>query len=169
MPIADTVGGMGTFARSRAMRAISHLERRFPQLQFATVLAEVPAQAPLIAYAFWLFNRGQLSSAVEKGGENHVVMLLIDSASERAIAMVGYGLEPFIQETHLQSCLQASAQSIRRRQFGQAIESFARELGRQLGELCLLVPRQFGLVEERMWLDVNAPGDEAVGMAESLY
>lgn len=160
---------LGTFAHKRAAHVITEVERRFPQVSIAVVLMEVPAQAPLVPYAFWIFNRGSLSSAVEKGGENHLVMLLIDTNSDRAITMVGYGLEPFIQEKHLQSCLQAAEQPLRRRRFAQAIESFARELDRQLVELWRLVPRQFGLVPEAQWLNACAAGEDALGMAENLY
>ncbi len=168
-PIADPAGILGVFAQKRAESVIDQVERRFPQISIAAVLMDVPQQAPLVPYAFWIFNRGRLSSAVEKGGENRLVMLLIDTNSDRAITMVGYGLEPFIQEMHLQSCLQAAQQPLQRRQFAQAIESFARELDRQLRELCGLVPRQFGLVQAAQWLDVGSPGDEALGMAENLY
>lgn len=133
------------------------------------MLIEVPQQAPLVPYAFWIFNRSQLSSAVDKGGDNRMVMLLIDTNSDRAIAMVGYGLEPFIQEIHLQSCLQAALQPLQRGRHAHAIESFARELERQLRELCRLVSKQFGLAQEARWLDASAPGEEAVGLAESQY
>jgi uncharacterized membrane protein YgcG len=168
-PIADTTGVLGTFAQKRAAHVIAEVERRFPQLGVAVVLMEVPPQVPLLAYAFWIFNRGSLSSAVEKGGENRLVMLLIDTSSDRAIAMVGYGLEPFMQEAHLQSCLQAAEQPLRRGRCVQAIESFVRELDRQLVELCQLVPRQFGLVPDTQWLNTSAAGEGIVGMAENLY
>jgi uncharacterized membrane protein YgcG len=168
-PIADVAGVLGSFAIRRAAHVIAQTERTFPQLAIAVVLLDVPQQAPLVPYAFWLFNRGQLSSAVEKGGDNRLVMLLIDTNTDRAIAMVGYGLEPFVQEVHLQSCLQAALQPLQRGRHAQAIESFTRELERQLRESCLLVSKQFGLTQESHWLDANAPGDEAVGLAESLY
>lgn len=168
-PIADMRGVLGAFSLRRAAHVIGEVERRFPQLSIAVVLMDVPAQAPLLPYAFWLFNRGSLSSAVDKGGANHLVMLLIDTSSDRAITMVGYGLEPFMQETHLQSCLQAAEQPMRRRRYAQAIESFARELDRQLVELCRLVPKQFGLVPEAQWLNACAAGEDALGMAENLY
>ncbi len=168
-PIADTDDVLGTFAQRRAVHTIMEVERRFPQLSIAVVLMEVPQQAPLLPYAFWIFNRGSLSSAVAKGGENRLVMLLIDTSSDRAITMVGYGLEPFLQEMHLQSCLQAAEQPMRRGRFAQAIESFARELDRQLVELCRLVPKQFGLVPEAQWLNACAAGEDALGMAENRY
>lgn len=168
-PIADLTGVLGAFSLRRAAHVIGEVERRFPQLSIAAVLMDVPAQAPLLPYAFWLFNRGSLSSAVDKGGANHLVMLIIDTSTDRAITMVGYGLEPFMQETHLQSCLQAAEQPLRRRRFAQAIESFSRELDRQLVELCRLVPKQFGLVDEAQWLNACAAGEDALGMAENLY
>jgi uncharacterized membrane protein YgcG len=168
-PIADIAGTLGAFAHHRAVHVIAEVERRFPQLSIAAVLLEVPRDAPLVPYAFWLFNRGSLSSAVNKGGENRLVMLLIDTNSDRAIAMVGYGLEPLMQEVHLQSCLQAAHQPLQRRRFAQAIESFVRELDRQLVALCRLVPKQFGLVPEAHWLNASAAGEEALGMAENLY
>jgi uncharacterized membrane protein YgcG len=168
-PVADVAGVLGTFARQRVMRVIAQVERRFPQLAIAAVLMDVPPQAPLVPYAFWIFNRSQLSSAVEKGGDNRLVMLLIDTNTDRAIAMVGYGLEPFIQEVPLQSCLQAALQPLQHGRHAQAIESFARELDRQLRELCRQVPKQFGLGEDSQWLDASAPGEEALGLAESFY
>jgi len=168
-PIDDTTGSLGVFSHRRAVHAITEVERRFPQLSIAAVLLEVPPEAPLVPYAFWLFNRGSLSSAVSKGGENRLVMLLIDTNSDRAIAMIGYGLEPLMQEVHLQSCLQAAHQPLQRRRFGQAIESFARELDRQMVALCRLVPKQFGLVPEAQWLNASAVGEEVLGMAENLY
>lgn len=160
---------LGAFGKRRAARVIEQVERTLPQVGVAVVLMEVPQQVPLVPYAFWLFNRGQLSSAVEKGGENRLVMLLIDTSSDRAIAMVGYGLEPFIQEIHLQACLQAALQPLQRGRHSQAIESFARELERQLRDVCLMARRQFGLSEESRWLDASTPGEEPVGLAESVY
>lgn len=168
-PISDTAGLLGAFAEKRAVRVMAQVERRFPQLEIAAVLLEVPAQVPLAAYAFWIFNRSQLSSPVQKGGENRMVMLLIDTNTDRAISMVGYGLEPFIQESHLQCCLQAAMLPLKHGQHAQAIEAFARELDRQFQELCRLVPKQFGLSHETQWLDASAVGEDTVGLAESCY
>lgn len=168
-PIADVTGVLGSFGKRRAAKVIEQVERSFPQLSLAVVLMDVPQQAPLVPYAFWIFNRGQLSSAVEKGGENRLVMLLIDTNSDRAIAMVGYGLEPFIQEVQLQSCLQAALQPLQRGRHAQAVESFARELERQMRDLCVLVKQQFGLSENSRWLDASMAGEEPVGLAESMY
>lgn len=168
-PISDNSEVLGSFARKKVARVIADLERRFPQVAVAVVLTEVPQQAPLAAYAFWIFNRSQLSSAVEKGGGNHLVLLLIDTPTKRAITMVGYGLEPFIQETHLQSCLQAAEQPLQHGHLGQAIEAFTQELNSQMGELCRLIPKQFGLVDDAHWVDATQEVGGVMTTHESLY
>lgn len=168
-PIADLDDVLGMLTRRRALKVIADVERRFPQLNLAVVLIPVPDQAPLAAFAFWLFNRGQLSSALQKGGENRLVLLLIDTRTRQAAAMPGYGLEPLMKESQLQTCLQAACPALQRGRHGQAIEAFARELGRQLSELCRLLPTQFGLKDDAQWVDASAPGEDLVGMAENLY
>lgn len=169
-PIDDGANLLGTVARKRVLTAIGAVEKSFPQLRVAVVLAAVPQQTPLSAFAFWLFNRGQLSGALEKGGENRLVLLLIDTHSSQCAAMMGYGLEPFMKESHLQTCLQAAAPGLKSGKHGQAIEAFARELDRQLRELCHSIPKQFGLAEESKWLDsTTSAGHKAMEAAETLY
>jgi uncharacterized membrane protein YgcG len=168
-PVADPEGVLGAWERRSAVRIIADVERRYPQVAFAAVLLAVPAEAPLSPYAFWIFNRGQLSSPVEKGGENRTVMLLIDLETNRGAAMVGYGLEPFVHDRHLQNCLNAAIIPLNRGQYGQAIEAFVREFERQIQEICRLLPRQFGLVDEDQWVDATLPADEAQEVFESPF
>ncbi len=168
-PIDDAADLLGMVARRRVLAAISALETSFPQLKVAVVLASVPEHTPLSAFAFWLFNRGQLSGAMEKGGENRLVLLLIDTHSSQSAAMMGYGLEPFMKESHLQACLQVAAPSLQNNRHGQAIEAFVRELDRQLREVCQSIPKQFGLAANSKWLDATSPGDTSIEAAETLY
>lgn len=167
-PIDDAASPLGMVARRRALAAIRALEKSFPQIRVAVVLAAVPDQTPLSAFAFWLFNRGQLSGAMEKGGENHLVLLLIDTLTHQSAAMMGYGLEPFTKESHLQTCLQSAGPSLQNGRHGPAIEAFVRELGRQLREVCQLIPKQFGLAEDSQWLDATAD-DGAIETTGHLY
>lgn len=168
-PVADPENVLGKLERRSAVRIITELERRYPQIGIAAVLLPVPAQAPLSPYAFWIFNRGQLSSAVEKGGENRRVMFLIDLETNRGVAMVGYGLEPFLHDRHLQNCLNAALIPLNRAQYGRAIEAFVREFERQLQEICRLLPKQFGLVDDNQWRDATQPPDEAMQPLETPY
>jgi len=168
-PVADPEGILGRLEGRGVDRAIADLERRYPQITFAAVLLAVPEQAPLFPYAFWIFNRSQLSSAVERGGENRMVMLLIDLETNRGVAMLGYGLEPFIHEKHLQNCLNAALAPLNRGQYGRAIEGFVREFERQLQEICRLLPKQFGLVDEDRWVDATQQMDEVLEPFESPF
>lgn len=168
-PVTDPQQVLGMLAKRGVQSAVAKMERRFPQVRLAVVLAEAPAEAPLAAHAFWLFNRGQLSSAMESGGENRLVLLLIDTRTRQAAAMIGYGLEPLVRETQLHTCLQAASMALERGRFGQGIEAFLRELDRQLVEVCRLVPQQFGLSDESQWVDASAPGDELVDISGPLY
>ena len=168
-PIADPEDVLGARERRVAERMIADVQRRYPQVAFAAVLLAVPAQAPLCPFTFWIFNRSQLSSAVEKGGENRRVMLLIDLETNRGAAMVGYGLEPFVHDRHLQNCLNAALIPLNRGQYGQAIVAFVREFERQIQEVCRLLPKQFGWVDDDRWVDSTEPMDEAMEPIESPF
>lgn len=168
-PIDDSASPLGMVPRRRALAVIRALEKNFPQVRVAVVLAAVPDQTPLSAFAFWLFNRGQLSGAMEKGGENHLVLLLIDTHTRQSAAMLGYGLEPFMKESHLQTCLQSAAPSLQNGRHGQAIEAFMRELDRQLRAVCQSIPKQFGLVEDSQWLDATTADGGAFETTGHIY
>lgn len=168
-PVDDAAALLGMAARRRVLAVISSVENTFPQLRVAVVLTALPDQAPLAPYAFWLFNRAQLSGALEKGGENHLVLLLIDTTTHQSAAMMGYGLEPFMKESHLQTCLQVAAPSLKNARHGQGIEAFVRELDRQLRDVCLAIPKQFGLAENSRWLDSTTTEDEPIEAGENLY
>lgn len=94
-PVSDLTGMLGSFARRKVAQVIADLERRYPQLAVAVVLTKVPPQAPLAAYAFGFSTAASFAGA--RGGNNHLVMLLIDTHTDQAITMVGYGLEPLIR------------------------------------------------------------------------
>lgn len=159
-PVTDPRRTLSGFARRRVLRKVAQLEHRYPQLELAVLLLDVPKQTPMSAYAFWLFNRGQLSSAVEKGGENRLVMLLIDLESERAAAMTGYGLEPFLHQRQLEMCVTRFTQLATRGGLAEAIDGFLSELEVQLRTVVLQLPRQFGLAADENWQKLAEPSAE---------
>lgn len=150
-PLADLAGALSAGERKAVLQTVSQLHQRFPQLSFAAVLMDVPAEVPLAVEAFWLFNKGSLFSAVERAGDNHGVLLLVDVPRDRAVAMIGYGLEPFVSELVLEVCLTAADGSLRRAQHGAAIAAFVRELERQLSVIVRDLPRAFGYTENGLW------------------
>ncbi|MBL9133508.1 MAG: TPM domain-containing protein [Verrucomicrobiaceae bacterium] len=168
-PLTDPGRVLSMLARRRLEKCVARIEHHYPQVEVAVLLLEVPAQAPLGVYAFWLFNRGQLSSAVEKGGENRLVMLLVDLQTERAVVMAGYGLEPFLPESQLVMCLNRFSQQARRGGLADGIDGFLNELDLQFKTVLRQVSRQFGLAEDDSWqgLDENPAGEKAI--TGSLY
>ncbi|MEN3941431.1 hypothetical protein WJU23_09075 [Prosthecobacter sp. SYSU 5D2] len=172
-PLADVARTLSAGRRREVLKTVHALHQRFPQLSFAAVLMEVPPQVPLAIQAFWLFNRASLFSAVERAGDNHGVLLLLDTPRRRAVTMIGYGLEPLLSELSLEVCLTAASGSLAKGQFGPAIEAFVRELERQLTHLTATLPRVFGHVEPGLWQAPDS-GDEsetapATSEVEDLY
>lgn len=111
----------------RIERTITRIEHRFPQLRLAVALVRAPAGTPLGVYTFWLFNRGGLSSPVEKGPDNHLILLVIDPGEGidgQAAAMIGYGLEPLISREQLSKCLACAAPGLVRGRFAAAAADF---------------------------------------------
>ena len=126
---------------------IERLERRFPQMKFHVVVCTPPEKTTLALYLFWLFNRGGLNSAVERGGMNRTVMFGLDPYNGNAAAMAGYGLEPFISEARLTSAMHSAFALLAADQVGKGIEAFLGEMERQLAEVAAMLPQGFGLGE----------------------
>jgi uncharacterized membrane protein YgcG len=170
-PLADVAQVLSAGRRREVLKAVHALHQRFPQISFAVVLMDVPPQVPLAIQAFWLFNRASLFSAVERAGENHGVLLLLDTPRNRAVTMIGYGLEPLVSELTLEVCLTAASGSLAKSQYGPAIEAFVRELGRQLTHLTADLPRTFGYVEPSLWKESGGEDEMAPvsSEVEDLY
>lgn len=157
-PITDTQGALTFLARKKVEHCITEIERRHPLLHASVIFMNVPQQVSVGVYAFWLFNRGGLCSPVDKGGANHHVMLLIDPATSRAAAIVGYGLEPFVSLEALQLCLNEFAGAARTGSLAAGVAAFLAELDERLRLLCDELPRQFGYDENADWYDSSVEG-----------
>lgn len=127
VPVSDARHFLTAGDVRRIERTMRRIEDRFPQVQLAVVLEPIPAEISLGVFTFWLFNRGGLSSAVEKGAHNHLVLLVIDpgeAAEGRAACMIGYGLEPFISRDQLADCLDAMTGDLAASRYSNAAISF---------------------------------------------
>ncbi len=167
-PLADVAAVLSAGDRRGVLRTVHSLHQRFPQVSFAAVLMEVATELPAALQAFWLFNRASLFSAVERGGDNHGVLLLVDTRSARAAAMIGYGLEPFVSEKHLEICLTAASASLSKKRHGAAVEAFVRELERQFTAVLPPLNRTFGYAENDVsWQDATLPTGQAARAARA--
>lgn len=89
----------------RIHKRIDRLERRFPQVRLQILVHHFPSEHPLELYVFWIFNAGGISSVNDKAGANHTVLLVLDPIDGKSSLMVGYGLEPFIDDGQLDDLL----------------------------------------------------------------
>ena len=81
---------------------LAEFRRKFPQSSFSVVTADHPSPSlPLAVFAFWLFNMSGLCRNLDKGGDNHDLLLVIEANLGLACLTIGYGLEPFIGQEHL--------------------------------------------------------------------
>lgn len=126
-------------------RALSRLERRFPQVRCAVVVSTPAPDISLALHAFWLFNKGGIVSAVERGGANRLVLVVLDPAASKLACMIGYGLEPFVSEGRLTACLQAALPGIASGQTGKGLEACIEQLEIHLTEVAAGLDQGFGI------------------------
>ena len=88
-------------------------EKKFPQILLSVLLTELPTNHPVHEYAFWMANRARFSSLEKTRSDNYDLLLVIDTASDMAALVAGYGLEPYVSEDDLQEVLQALARPLR--------------------------------------------------------
>ncbi len=105
--VKDTGNVLGKAGARQVRGALGRFEARFPQVQVALVVEPGPVVVPLRTWAWWLFNRGQFSSALDKGSVNRDVMLVVDPSRRQAAMTIGYGLEPFVGPRDLAKALEA--------------------------------------------------------------
>ena len=151
-PVADLAGVLSREAKSTLAKAVHLTELHFPDIRGVVITADVPAHFTPELYAFWLFNRTGLFSAMEKGGDNHGVLLLLDTQSARAAVMVGYGLEALIPVSALETTLASATPHLIRQKYAQAGAAFFREFENQLEEASQSWPLTFGYTESAPWI-----------------
>lgn len=139
-PVADMHGLLSSAEVRRIASLTQAIERKFPQVHLCVVIDHVPAEVSMSVFTFWIFNRAGISSSVERGPDNHLVLLVIDAsdrASKGAACMIGYGLEPFIPKQTLEACLSAIGPELNSRRVGKAALGFFTAVENILKECCV--------------------------------
>lgn len=145
--LTDLAGVLSQRDEKRIRETLAGLHTRFPQLAFACVLTRIAPQIPLPVCVFWLFNRGGLSTPMEKGGACRLVLLVLDAEAGRAACMVGYGLEPFVSDDVLCRITAAAQPALQEHEYAEAaIQAFA-QAEQELAAIAKAVPQGFGLHE----------------------
>ncbi len=146
--VTDMAGELTGKDLKRVRRAIARFQKRFPQARCAVVASHTPEKVSLPLYAFWLFNKGGLSSMVERGGANRLVLIVLDPAAQKLACMIGYGLEPFVSEGRMTACLQAALPFLASDEPGAGLCACIEQLETHLTEVAESLNQTFGLGDE---------------------
>lgn len=163
--VTDMAGHLKGREIKALRQAIFHLQRRFPQVRCAVVVSVTPESVTLPLYVFWLFNKGGLSSAVERGGANRLVLIVHDPEADKLACMIGYGLEPFVSEDRMADCLQAALSGISAGETGKGLEACIARFDAHLAEVAASIERGFGLGVEYEHLEQLTEGGDAPALA----
>jgi uncharacterized membrane protein YgcG len=106
--INDKLAILDKRARSKVSKALTTINRRFPQVSMHVVIREFNPDYSISTHLFWLFNQGLFCPSEDKGGKNHSILLGLDTTQGRVGIIVGYGLEPFLSRKSLDEVLKKS-------------------------------------------------------------
>ena len=105
--------------RTQLLARLTSIEKLFPQIRIDIFTTALEPGIDLRTYCFWIFNASQIGpielQADDAGG--HRILLTIDAANGRANCLLGYGLEPFVSEEHVEKSLAAGAGHFARSKF----------------------------------------------------
>lgn len=164
--VTDLAGALRPGEVRRLSDDLALIEQQFPGMRAMVVAATPPPQVTAELYAFWLFNRAGVFSAVETGGGNHGLMLLVEPATGDAVVALGYGLEPLMPPAALDACLAVARQHLAKRRVAAAAGAFFQEMQHQLGLCARQWPEVFGLREDLPWFDSSTGVLEQAGAAD---
>ncbi|MBA2432345.1 MAG: TPM domain-containing protein [Chthoniobacterales bacterium] len=127
--------------------------KKFPQTVLSVFVMELPRDSSASEFAFWLANRARFSTVQKALEENFDMLMVIDLAARQASLAVGYGLEPYLEERHLQEALDEFAQHSARGKLAAGLQACVELLMRRLRDLSREAQRTQAQVpqEENAW------------------
>ncbi len=143
--ISDFASLFSDREKRKLQSALYHFHKRFPQVTLHIVTNRLRPGENLPAWAFWIFNRAGISRSVDVGGENRNALLCIDAENARAAIIVGYGLEPFVGEQHLQDVVASAANDYRGNRFFEGTQLAINSLDQVLSRICSGLDRTYGV------------------------
>lgn len=143
-------------------RALAQFCGRFPQVHMALLIRPAPTVVPLRTWAWWLFNRGQFSAALDKGSVNRDMLLVLDPVARRMALTVGYGLEPFVGQRDLSAALDSGRGALEAGDWAEACCQVLVALDHGLQVIIGRMPRTYG-VPMPLLLDQEEPAAGSAG------
>lgn len=136
--------------RRRVQLALDRFHRKFPQMGFTVFLGNIKPETPLPLYSFWLFNRSSLCASLRNGAINREIFLTIDTDNRRAGLTIGYGLEPFVGQHHLEKILEAARAELAQGAWGLATLTVIDQFTDLLAGIHAAMRRTYGAEESEL-------------------
>ena len=155
-PLTDTKRVLRKRERHALTRRVADFEERLPPLRLSVLRREAPPGVPRGVYLFWLFNRCDLHSPMERAGRNHHLLLWLQPEQKRLAIMPGYGLEPLVPDSALAAALAAAAPCVASGRFAQGLAACIERLQDEFERLHAQLPRVFGWAPEESWSPIEA-------------
>lgn len=146
--VSDLAPCLSRSEHRRLTRLVGAFRDRFPQCRLALVFREFSPQFPLAAQLFWLFNAGGVASENEKGGRNRDLLLGIDPKAQRAGLTMGYGLEPFLNQSALDHILSLAVPYLELNSHAEASREILEGLTRLMEGVCRELGEMVGTEQE---------------------
>ncbi len=143
--VTDLPHKLGYRDAAKARSAIRRFVRQFPDIRFHVILTGLHEEDSIAKYAFWIFNQSGICSTLHKGGLNFNILLVLDTAYQRANLSIGYGLEPFVSAAHLDAALSKSKDALKAEDYATTITTTLAELTNTLHEVGDKIPKTYGL------------------------
>lgn len=110
-------------------RRLERFELEFPQLFFASYIADLPDDINLRELGFWLINRAIIDSP---RGNDNAILLCINNQHLSASLSLGYFPEQYLGEDTLAEILEETSPHLAGRQFARLISTCLSSLSLQL-------------------------------------
>ncbi|MGK0188418.1 MAG: putative membrane protein YgcG [Verrucomicrobiales bacterium] len=131
---------------------LQDFRRRFPQCEFSVVTKVHPSpKLPISVFAFWLFNTSGICRKIDKAGDNHDLLLTIDSERGMASLMIGYGLEPFVSAQHVEDMLKCGHGHFKAGNWAEGTRAIIAAAESHLAEICSGMNQTFGINIQKIY------------------
>lgn len=143
--VSDAAGVLRAADIRSMRRSIAAFERRFPQCGFTAAFMALGPDTPGAAYSFWVFNRTHPAGGLNQGSSNRHLLLLVDTAGRGAWLTLGYGLEPFISQKTMESCLEKAQPHFGAGKWKTGVTELLAAVEAAMREIIRFFPRVYGL------------------------
>ena len=132
----DTLCVINKKSRRQITKALAKLSQRFPQVSMHIITHEFDPNYSISTHLFWLFNQGVFAAREDIGGKNHAILLGLDTSQRHVGVIVGYGLEPFLDQKSLDQVLAKAQPSLDKTTCAEAVLTIIDGIYNLMEEVC---------------------------------